>query len=174
MKHDDQAPDPGSRLRCGDVWGGSCQAWVQSPSYTHDKHPNERRAARSSTCSQLGMLRLVQHPDGWVGKILASNPAITPKVVQQLARHRWAAIRYALVSNPRCTPDVLGHLALDRSKYVRREVATRPDCPPDVLVQLLADAEDMVSRAARANPNLPEEYRVLGRISQQLLGLRSA
>jgi len=30
-------PD-GQVLRCGDVWGTKCQAWVKPPEYTHGNH----------------------------------------------------------------------------------------------------------------------------------------
>lgn len=163
-----------SRLRCGQVWGTGCQAWVDPPEYTHGTHPDVRRATRSLQCSELGMLLLSKKPTGKAAWRLANHPALPPAVVDSLASHKHRAIRYRLALNPCCGAHHLQMLSRDRSRFVRQAVAGRADCPQDTLLRLMNDPDPQVRRAAGSNPNLPEEYRALINIARiNLLSLSS-
>jgi len=82
-------PGAPERLRCGEVWGTRCRAWVDPPDFSHGEHPSpEGRAAR------------------------AQDPACPPGLLQLLAGDSGWGVRKAARANPQCPPhwEALGQL----------------------------------------------------------------
>lgn len=164
----------GPRVRCGDVWGTRCRAWVEPLDYLHASGGHQHggglmAAARNPQCDPEVLIYLATHADRLLGVDyrVAANPSCPPAALRHLAEAmRPPHLLEAVARNRNCPPDTLRRLAGATWMSVHIQVAGNPKCPVDVLARFLQDqAEDVgVRRAALGNPNLPEEYRQLGRV----------
>jgi len=73
----------GSFLRCGEVWGTQCRAWVHAPHFRHGDHPG------SPT-------RLRRHPDPGQLIDLVGAAALTPPQITQLLRNSHTQLEHVL------------------------------------------------------------------------------
>lgn len=178
------------RLRCGQVWGTRCQAWVAPPDYSHNHcgmNGNLYRAALRCSIPEALQL-LASQPNNTVRLATASNPQCPPSSLAMLATDSETLVRrralrhprcpenmirlyadkepHAVVDNPMIPPDILEHFAQSSIGGLRMRVAKHVNTPPGVLVRLLSDPEPMVRRIVHDNPALPEEYRMLGEIAR--------
>lgn len=78
-----QASQPGHPMRCGEVWGTQCRAWVQAPHFRHPGHPGDPA-------------RLRRHPDP--GQLIdrVGPAALTAPQVSQLLRNPRTQLEHVL------------------------------------------------------------------------------
>lgn len=118
------------KRRCGEVWGTSCQTWVQAPEWKHGRHPGEKTLeARLSA----------RH--------------VPPDILDIIASNRNQSTRSRVARHPDTPVETLIRLATDPEQGVRRAVAMNHHTPVDTLVQLADDPDVMSSLAS--NPNTP-------------------
>ena len=159
----------GGRRRCGEVWGTRCEAWVEAPTYSHDRHGaygDEIQAVRNPQCPAGALTVLSRSRKPKVLSLVAQHPNCPAKTLESMLDASWSGLsnggvilehpnlpvkllRQALhhsrhnmphvARNPNCPPDLLEKLATEGDSTVRIAVAEHPQCPPDVLVQLTRD-----------------------------------
>jgi hypothetical protein len=83
------------------------------------------------------------------------NPALTPAILETLAKHKDEGVRNWVAEN-RSTPErVLVSLAKDRNRYVCYGVAQNPFSPESVLVTLANHKRESIRRGVAGNPSTP-------------------
>lgn len=114
-----QASQSGGRLRCGQVWGTSCRAWVQSPEFSHNNH---------AECSDH--------------RLAAQHPRCPVPVLVYLAQSSDVRVRRAVIRNPHCPLTVLRQLAMrDQDSSVVGEALLHPQMPPEEYQAILQRAD---------------------------------
>lgn len=163
------------RLRCGDVWGTQCRAWVQPPDFIHSSHvPDiqvQTSVARNPNTSPQVLASLSPGATFIVQLALAQNPRCPPSVLTRLGSPSNAVqVLEAVARNHNCPAAILKTLAEAPWASVRYEAARNPGLPLDTLLRIISDPDSdliHVYQAAWDNPSLPEEYRILAKISQK-------
>ena len=173
------------RMRCGEVWGTGCRAWVCPPAYAHDngraRHPSgdhmALQAARSADLDVSQRERLATaivaasttHVDVLT---LCSIRGLSPQwfmdthANKRLGPGPPAVIDRALAENADCPPDLLHELATSDSPMVRWAVVRHPQVHGPTLAILVNDSDPDVRRYARGHPKLPPEYQELLRATE--------
>jgi len=160
--------EPPEALRCGEVWGTRCRAWVRPPNWAHGNHPTTRwfwARARDPACPPWLLQALAQDPQGWVRERAITNSQYIQQTLAGLAGapSSWG-VRWRVAANPACPPQLLQQLAQDPDQAVREQVANNPSCPPRVLEALARDPDQRVRTAALGHPNCPPRWRALGQL----------
>ncbi len=119
-------------------------------------------AASESQVAEYGA-RLALHPQRSVLKVLASNPALPPSLMEELeARDEWI-ILHGLASNPSYPPARLGELAMGPDQSLRVLAAKNPGLPAEVL-DLLCRAgarRDLQGGGQATSPLSPRDRSIL-------------
>ena len=87
----------------------------------------------------------------------ASNPNMTPKLLERALRDWVYQIREAAAGNPNMTPELLAQALKEDNWRVRRAAAGNPNMTPELLAQALNDEDLLIRQAAARNP-LAQEY----------------
>jgi len=159
--------DPPSRMRCGELWGSRCRAWVGPPGWSHGKHPTlGMRCAQvlNPRCSPQALEHLAGDPDPWVRGRVLSRHDCPPGALETLAGDPDPWVRGRVALRPTCPPQTLQRLARDPDELVRTWVAQNPSCPPRILAVLARDPDEGVRSVAQAHPSLPPQWRVLSQL----------
>lgn len=156
-------------IRCGQVWGTGCRAWVQPPQYSHGTHgmltESEPEMPWPTTpgpyCPPEVLAQFAASGNVNMRQLAAWHYNCPPGSLAQLAVDPRMGVRRAVASNIQCPSAVLQQLATDPAWEVRVTLAGNAKCPPQVLVHLLADDLPEVRIVARFNDSLPDEYKAL-------------
>lgn len=130
------------RMRCGEVWGGGCKAWVQGPSWGHANHAQFR-----SPWSQRDRV----------------FPASVPSfVLADLSNSDKDDIRAAIAQHQACPPQVRIRLCDDPSPKVRTAAWRTIDSAP-LLLRALEQRDIAALAGVARNPisNSPMLRRVV-------------
>jgi len=176
-------PEAPEGVRCGEVWGTGCRAWVGPPDYTHGSHPGERQwrrraqdpecppwlhqllladperrgvALANPLCDPQVLAQAARDPDWRVRAGAGANPRLPQDLLRRLAGDPAARVRQAVAANPACCPQLLELLAGDPSPLVVEQLVRRPDCPKEALAQLVS-REFVVRRAIVQRPDCPPQ-----------------
>lgn len=146
--------------RCGEVWGGACQAWVHGPSWSHGKHPDvqsrEDAATYESTPAAI-LDRLAEDEHDSVRRRVAWNRNTSPDTLAKLIRDHQLETRLGVARRTDAHPDTLAALGSDMNVTVRYALTKNPNTPAETLAKLARDSSNLVRAVAATNPNLPRE-----------------
>lgn len=163
------------RLRCGEVWGTGCRAWVLEPGFTHGNHIPDTKtqisvARRPSTPPPV-LASLADGATFLVQLALEQNPQCPPSILARLGSPSNAVqVLEAVARNHNCPAAILRTLVDAPWASVRYEAARNPGLPLDKLMRIIGDPDGdliYVYQAALDNPSLPDEYRILVQITSE-------
>lgn len=137
------APD---RMRCGEVWGTDCRAWVQGPSWGHGQH--------------MGFTDpYTKRPIG-----TAFYDEIPTAVLVDLANSEEEMVRAAVAADPGCPDDVRLRLMQDPSYGVRASAVAGITDPGWMMQHLQRGTQEDLEGLAH-NPRASSE--ILGEIASR-------
>jgi len=184
-----------TRVRCGDVWGTNCRAWVQAPDFRHGtcgrSFDAQVRAAANPQCLPEVLAVVATSDDPVLRFMVVKHPLLSPAVLNRMAQDpvQWVRVmvaiktsgrdvlehlsndpvqdvRQAVGANHSTDPDILRRMTQDNDSLIRRTIASNQNCPADVLIGLVGDDDQSVCQMALRHPALPEQYRILGQLVQ--------
>lgn len=105
------------RIRCDDILGNGCRAWVQAPTWSHPEHPlplyppiTPGTLPHDLDAATLDSMVTSRWP--WLLQRVAIHPHTSPATLDKLARQANAdPLRQAVARNPRCLANTLEVLA---------------------------------------------------------------
>jgi hypothetical protein len=126
----------GGQVRCGDVWGTRCRAWVTPPDFNHAGHGDH------------GIMRMV-----------AKHPQCPPYLLRQLSWSPASRVRRQVARHPQCPPDLVLEMGLrDRDLDVYTEALLHPKFPageyPAVIRRMDASAINRLARRPECSMEL--------------------
>jgi hypothetical protein len=132
---------PTPLVRCGEVWGTRCRAWVIAPGYSHGDHGRRQFLL-----------------DGF-------NPDCPPDVLSHLTQHEDFSIAVYALRHANCPAEVAAQRAADAaSPQVRAAALEHRGCPPPVLLEATKRCSAIKDRqnyhelqAISGNPNTPTD-----------------
>lgn len=139
--------------------------------YAARRAARDRRAPSQGECaaavagnpnSPPRALRRVAGMNEWVRSHLAANPAVSERMLVDLAEAEDSRVRSGVARNPAAPPRVLAGLASDDLPVVRAAVAANPSTPAGSLQALAVDSSPVVRAAAAGNPSTPAAGRAAG------------
>lgn len=148
----------GGRVRCGEINGTDCVAWVEPPRYSHGTHQSQfsPKLLASGAAAQAGMLgHLASNPDSTVRSLVADNKHTPRSVLERLAQDTERVVRGAVAGNPATPGPTLEDLASDPDDGVRGVVAGNPKAPGRALEELASDSDSGVRISVATNANTP-------------------
>ena len=151
------------RMKCGEVWGTACRAWVYPQRFTHGRHlagramqSRGRVTVINPGCSSVGLREIARMPPTpWrpcLHQAVLQHPHCDDTVLLVMSTNPDARIQHLVAIQPQCPPQVLQHMALAATPAVQQAVAGHRHCPPDVLDQLAATGIPQVRQAVASNP----------------------
>lgn len=93
---------------------------------------------------------------GWLERLRAGDPSLSPELLARLALEKPWARRFA-AAHPALPEAVLESCAKDAEWQIRQAVAHNPSTPPQVLALLGGDLDHDVRQAVAAHPRTPPE-----------------
>jgi len=149
------------QMRCGEVWGTSCRAWVYPPRYSHNTHGLDgslTKLANTPNCPEWAQRLLADSADDRVRINLAANPGCIPDLLLLLANDHTPKVRRTAVSNPQCPLEGLWLAARSPKSAERRNlVYYNHTCPPEIMTYLSRDKSIRVREAVALNRTCPAE-----------------
>lgn len=153
LLHHAQGSDP-VRVRCGEIWGSACPAWVSAPNWTHGKHVRFSR----TRWAPAGSARFPR-PE-----------AVPPPALLALSSSPYVEVRVAVARHSGCPNELIDLLTQDLSEEVR-EAAWSRSTQLDRLMQALQQRDPAAAGGIVNNPASSTEMlrQVLGHDPSNLI-----
>ena len=169
LRPPDRPPAAPIPVRCGQVWGTGCRAWVTAPTWRHTNHGGGL-AGRAwwSRCPAPVLQTLASHFDSnFVLEQVASHPNCRIDTLLRLVRGTDPVVHRALLRNARLgSGRVLNEWEAQTATSnpdldVMRSLVRNPACPPAVLEQAAHHSDDQVRSYVAIHPSCSLEIRAL-------------
>jgi hypothetical protein len=149
------------RIRCDDILGNGCRAWVQAPTWSHPEHPlplyppiTPGTLPHDLDAATLDSMVTSRWP--WLLQRVAIHPHTSPATLDKLARQANAdPLRQAVARNPRCLANTLEVLAKRSNNDALVDVVAHPRCPAYVLWNLAQGAGMAIRSSIASRPRCP-------------------